>query len=144
MTGMENMRGTIGLAALLIALSAGTAVSEEAGGGTDPFYPSAERPLQAAPSPRGADWGRDPFNNPLSERTTAQPQAETSRGRSTTLTGIIYGDQARVAIIGGETVREGERVGEQRVAEIRRRSVVLVNAEGGREEVFLRDFSIRK
>jgi hypothetical protein len=50
----------------------------------------------------------------------------------------------RVAIIGGETYREGSMVGDQKLVDIKKRSVVLMNGSGGYDEVFLDDFSIRK
>jgi hypothetical protein len=60
------------------------------------------------------------------------------------LTGIIYSKHVRVAIIGGEALKEGSMVGDQKIVDIRRRSIVLQNSAGSREEVFLEDFSIRK
>ena len=121
-----------------------SARSEEGSGETDPFYPSADRPSQAVLPPANTDWGRDPFSNPLGGRPSVRPREESLRGESTQLTGIIFGQKVRLAIIGGETLREGAMVGRRKVMEIRMRSVVLLNPEGGREEIFLRDFSIRK
>jgi hypothetical protein len=73
-----------------------------------------------------------------------QQQDQNRRGRARTLTGIIYGKNVRLAIIGGETLGEGSMVGEQKLVDIRRRSVVLMNPAGGSEEIFLENFSIRK
>ncbi len=70
------------------------------------------------------------------------PKGTGGRAARSGLTGIIYSKHGRVAIIGGEALREGSMVGDKRLADIRKKSVVLMNASGGREEVFLEDFSM--
>ena len=120
-------------------------------GENDPFYPGSRPAVKAPYTPSGAEataetgtWGRDPFTNPFAGRTVAPAKeaAKTSRGRS--LTGIIYSPDIRLAIINGETFREGGMVGERKLVDIRAHSVVFLNAAGGQEEEFLEDFSIRK
>jgi hypothetical protein len=111
----------------------------------DPFYPSADRPGVIAPRPSGAgesSWGRDPFNNPLAGKAIVQKGQPSPANR--VLTGIIYSNDVRVAIFGGETYLEGSKVGDRKLAEIRMRSVVLIGAAGEKEEVFLEDFTMNK
>jgi len=109
----------------------------------DPFYPSADRPLATAPARSdNAAWGKDPFDNPLAGKAVEQKGKSAPGARM--LTGIIYGDGVRLAIYNGETYPEGSKVGDRRLVAIRSRSVVLMSAEGEREEVFLEDFSMRK
>lgn len=106
----------------------------------DPFFPSEGKLTVPAPPSGSGDWGRDPFNNPLG-RGPAPKGAERKAKRSG-LTGIIYGKHDRLAIIGGEALREGSIVGDKRLMDIRTKSVVLRDAAGGYEEIFLEDFSM--
>lgn len=124
---------------LLIAwlLAASTAWAEE----KDPFFPAGPRSSLTASVPQDRDWGRDPFSRPFEGKTSP---AASSVVRGSGLTGIIYGRNARIAIIDGETYREGSMVGGRKMVDIRKRSVVLMNDSGSREEVFLEDFSMRK
>jgi hypothetical protein len=111
----------------------------------DPFYPSADRPAVSATRPGGADespWGRDPFTNPLAGKSPVQKGAPSSGQRA--LTGIIYSKDVRLAIFGGETYHEGSKVGDRKLVDIRRRSVVFKSAAGEKEEVFLEDFTMNK
>lgn len=111
----------------------------------DPFYPSAARPSVTAPPPGGTDegpWGRDPFDNPLAGKATMQ-KGPLSPGQDRALTGIIYSRNVRVAIFGGESYQEGSMVGDRKLVDIRRRSVVFMIA-GVKEEVFLGDFTMNK
>lgn len=122
----------------ILTVSAATAV--EKADERDPFFPTGNRPAVQKQSPE-ADWGRDPFANPLSGR----PQVGTAkRGQphSARLTGIIYSKKVRIAIIGGEIVREGGMVSGKRLVDIRRKSVVLMDEAGRYEEIFLEDFGI--
>lgn len=121
-------------------LSASIALAQEGDGGRDPFNPSGGRPAVSAPAQD--DWGRDPFFNPLGRKPAAQPTVPGQTGSG--LTGIIYSKQVRLAIIGGEVLREGSMVGGKRLVDIRRKSVVLMDGSGRYEEVFLEDFSIRR
>jgi len=109
----------------------------------DPFYPAGPRSSVTTSISQDRDWGRDPFSKPFEGNTQATtPSGDQTRRQG--LTGIIYGKDARIAIIGGETYKEGSRIGDRRLVDIRKRSVVFMNDAGNREEVFLEDFSIRK
>ncbi len=113
----------------------------EEGDERDPFFPSEKKPAVPLPSPPGeADWGRDPFNNPLGRGPA--PKGAEGRAARRGLTGIIYSKHDRVAIVGGQALREGGMVGDKRLVDIRRKSVVLRDAAGGSEEIFLEDFSM--
>lgn len=113
----------------------------------DPFFPSGPRSVATVSSPQENNWGRDPFSRPFEETSrslvpSASRVLDLIGGRN--LTGIIYSKHARVAIIGGEALKEGSMVGDKKLVDIRRRSIVLQNSAGSREEVFLEDFSIQK
>lgn len=127
----------------MMVICATAAQAQEGRAERDPFYPSADRPMATSPA-RGEDnpWGRDPFENPFAGRSQAL-NAPASPGIRT-LTGIIYGNDVRLAIYNGETYHEGGKVGDKKLVAIRSRSVVLMNAAGEREEVFLEDFSMSK
>ncbi len=110
----------------------------------DPFYFSG-RPAVATPGPgedNKASWGRDPFNNPFAGKVAEQkgPIAPGIR----MLTGIIYSKHVQLAIYGGETYRKGSTVGDRKLVDIRRKSVVFTSEVGEKEEVFLEDFSVSK
>ena len=106
----------------------------------DPFFPP-ERSLLAPAAPSAEDgWGRDPFASPLAEKTPSL--AGGVNGKK--ISGIIYSRRSRVVVIGGDMLQEGSMVGDRRIVEIRKRSVVFQNASGGYEEVYLDDFSIGK
>ena len=131
---MRNARLIIGLSVLVSCL-AGVPV-EGTEWDKDPFFPAKPRPAAPTPSPEDKDWGRDPFDNPFGRKTTYQQPGARN------LTGIIYGKTVRLAIIGGEILGEGSTVGDQRLVDIRRKSVVLMNRAGRLEELFLVDFSL--
>lgn len=120
----------------------GSVIHGQAADERDPFYPSGPRPSVQSP-PQNNEWGSDPFDNPFAGKGASQ-QKEKSPGKTRALTGIIFGKNLRIAIMNGETLREGSMVGEQRLTVIRNRSVVLTSPDGVSEEVFLDDFSIRK
>ena len=101
----------------------------------DPFSPS-EKGTASPPD----EWGRDPFGNPL---TTGAPERH-NEGKGNLLTGIIYGVNASIAIIGGEALREGDKVGERKLVQIRKNSVVLMDPSGRHEELFLENYSMGK
>ena len=116
--------------------------AEEAAPEKDPFFPPERGLLAPAQKSEEDGWGRDPFSSPLSEKTPGGPSADF--GGRKAITGIIYSKKARVAVIGGEMLQEGSMVGDRRIVEIRKRSVVFQNAAGGYEEAYIEDFSIRK
>jgi hypothetical protein len=136
--GTSGMRNNV-FQILLITwmLAASTAWAED----KDPFFSAGPRSSVSASVPQDSNWGRDPFSKPFEGKT---PPAASSGARARGLTGIIYGQNARIAIIDGETYREGGRVGDQKLVDIRKRSVVLMNSFGIREEIYLEDFSIGK
>jgi hypothetical protein len=111
----------------------------------DPFFPSADRPAVTATRPGGAGesaWGRDPFDNPLAGKAIVQKGPSSPGIRM--LTGIIYSEDVRLAIFGGETYQVGSKVGDRKLVDIRRRSVVFMSAAGAKEEVFLEDFTMNR
>ncbi len=110
----------------------------------DPFFPSEQRPAAAAPTPEGNAWGRDPFTNPFGAKTLPGRQDQGVDKPQRSLTGIIYSKTQRLAIIGDEVLREGSRVGEKKIVDIRRKSVVLMDGSGRYEELTLEDFSLGK
>jgi hypothetical protein len=133
------------ISTVVAAFSMTAALAQERAVERDPFYPSPDRPSVTVDRPSGADespWGRDPFNNPLAGRSPVQKGAPAPGQRA--LTGIIYSQEMRLAIFGGETYQEGSTVGDRKLAEIRRRSVVFRSAAGEKEEVFLEDFTMNK
>ena len=134
------------LLSLMIAATmvfATTTWAKEGATDRDPFYPTENRPAAPAPVPAGDAWGRDPFNNPLAGRAPARTERRPdASGKG--LTGIIYSKDIRLAIINGEALREGSSMGKRKLVSIGLRSVRLVNADGGSEEVFLQDFLMRK
>jgi hypothetical protein len=135
------MRITAICIAVLVTAAAG-ASGQEGGGMRDPFFPSENRPKTTVTVPGGTEIGRDPFSNPLGGKATTSHSRPSSR--RTGLTGIIFGKQSRVAIFNGEVLQEGGRVGDKRIVDIRRRSVLLKSASGAYEEVFLEDFAFGK
>ena len=133
------------IATVVSAFSMTAAGAQERAVERDPFYPSADRPAVTTIRPGGtaeSPWGRDPFNNPLAGKGPAQNGAPAPGQRA--LTGIIYSQDVRLAIFGGETYQEGSKVGDRKLVEIRRRSVVFESAAGEKEEVFLEDFTVNK
>lgn len=60
------------------------------------------------------------------------------------LQSIIISPLYRAAIINGETVRVGDKVGDDRLVEVRENSVVLQNAQGRRVVELFPKVSIRK
>jgi hypothetical protein len=126
---------------ILIMVFSATAWAQQGAEEIDPFHPSGNRPTASAPA--DGTWGRDPFNSPLGGKPSVSKAPERA-GRGTGLTGIIYSPDIRLAIINGEALREGSAVGDKKIVDIRRQSVVFLNAGGGREEMVLEDFSIRK
>ena len=127
---------------IMLLVFAAAAWAQEGAEETDPFHPSGSRPA-TSPAPADGMWGRDPFNSPLAGQAPVS-KAPARAGRGMGLTGIIYSADVRLAIINGEALREGSVVGDKKIVDIRRRSVVFLNAAGGHEEAALEDFSIRK
>lgn len=136
------MRKTILYISIMIATAAfaSAVTAQQADQERDPFFGDGPRSSSTSTSQGNGEWGRDPFARPF-EGTAA---TQVTRAPEKKLTGIIYGKDERIAIIGGELVREGSMVGDQKLVSIGRRSIVLMNSTGGTEEVFLENFSVRK
>jgi hypothetical protein len=128
---------------ILMAATVSFASAQDAGSERDPFFSAGPRASGPAASPEEGEWGRDPFNRQVTEPGQPAPARE-GRAPGVKLSGIIYGKDVRLAIIGGEAHREGSMIGDQKLLEIGRHSVILTNSAGNREEVLLEDFSIRK
>ena len=108
----------------------------------DPFFPEGKGAV-ATSAPEA--WGRDPFGNPFAAGAPAQQETGAFRpDKERMLTGIIYGEETSVAIIGGEALRVGDRVGDRKLVEIGRNRVVLVDKSGRREEWSLENYSLGK
>jgi hypothetical protein len=137
------MRKTILYIGMMIATIALTSVvfAQQGGQERDPFF--GDRPgssVTITSHDSGTSWGRDPFSKPF-EGILAAPA---TRAPEKKVTGIIYGKDVRIAIIGGEIVREGSMVGDQKLVSVHQRSIVLMSSTGRTEEIFLENFSIRK
>jgi len=133
-----------GIMILVLAVLAGTARAQDVEPDRDPFS-SESRPGAAAPSPRDSEWGRDPFSNPFGgAKTSVRKGAVQPKEQGPALTGIIFNDDTRIAIVSGEVLREGGKLGDKQVAEIRMKSVTLMDASGHREELVLQDFTMGK
>ena len=140
---VEAMQRSLLYIAIFILMVAPVTAWAQKGDERDPFYPSARRPAPQAQQQSEADWGRDPFDRPFSGPPAGQARVPQQQGSASGgLTGIIYSKNVRLAIIGGEVLHEGSMVGDRRLVDIRKKSVVLMTAAGGREEMFLEDFSL--
>ena len=142
----EHMRKGLLYIIMTVTVIFATAVQAQEGAEEkDPFHPSAGRPVISVPGPPSGDdsWGRDPFNNPLAGKSVQQKGAP-SPGPGHVLTGIIFSNDVRLAIIGGETYQVGAKVGDRKLVDVRSRSVVFMSAAGEKEEVFLADFTMSK
>ena len=128
---------------ILSVVLAAAALAQEGVAERDPFSSREKGHAAPAPAPAGNGWERDPFSNPLANRTPARTE-RVSDARGKGLTGIIYSKNMRLAIINGEALREGSSIGDRKVASIGVRSVRLKNAAGAIEEIFLQDFTMRK
>lgn len=134
------MKRTLSISLLLVAAFAGAAFAQRVDQDRDPFFGDGPRSAATATVPDNDAWGRDPFNKPF-EGTAAVQEAHAPERK---LTGIIFGKSARIAIIGGEMVKEGDMVGDRKLMTIRERSIVLMNSNGSTEEIFLQNFSVSK
>ncbi len=89
-----------------------------------------ERGGPASPTPPG--WGDDPFDRrfrPGRESGTGSPSGATraSAGTGLHLQGVMNGPRGRTALVNGEVVREGDRIGGREVLQIGARSVLLLD-----------------
>jgi hypothetical protein len=153
-----NMMREMVFTALIISAVVGAARAQEGAAEIDPFHPSEVISALTATVPDNNSWGVDPFNNPLggkdqipkdqvpkdqAPKDQAQKEPE-SAPRNKGLTGIIFSNNMRLAIIDGNTLSVGSKMGGRKLVQIRTRSVVFEDASGGREEMFLKDFSAGK
>lgn len=137
------MKNAVICIALLFACASAARAGSE-GGGRDPFFPEQARatpPAPAAPA-GGGNWGRDPFANPLGGVRQQGVAVPARQGGGGGLSGIIYNKQTRLAIVAGEVLREGNMIGDRKIIDIRRRSIVVMTPAGGLEEMLLEDFSL--
>ena len=128
--------------ALLVFLAVTVAGAEERE--LDPFFPAERLATGAAQKPAQNKWGRDPFDNPFGGVKTSGSSRNQEAPRGSILTGIIYSPDARFAIVGGEVLRIGGKVGGKTITDIRRKGIVLKDPSGGAEEVVLEDFAAGK
>jgi hypothetical protein len=135
-------KGLIHIMVIMTVVFATAVQAQDSSAERDPFYPSINRPVTTAPVRDDGPWGRDPFDNPLAGKAIGQKGPSSPNIRM--LTGIIYSNGVRLAIFGGETYAEGSKIGDRKLVDIRRRSVVFKSAAGEREEVFLEDFSMSR
>jgi hypothetical protein len=125
------------------AFLVGNAAAQEQGVDRDPFFSDGPRSSgKAASQPRNDSMGRDPFSRPFDDNAPARRTVTRDTGKK--LTGIIFSETRRMAIIDGEVVREGGVVGDQKLVAVKSRSIVLTSRTGGKEELFLENFSIGK
>jgi hypothetical protein len=141
---VRNAQRFTGAVLFFIVIMGTSAWPQDGAGGRDPFFPSETRPAAPVPASRESAWGRDPFVAPGGGARTAPTKRPAARARGSGLTGIIYGEQTRLAVVDGEVLRVGGRVGDKRITDIRRRSVVLIDPAGRHDELFLEDFSAGK
>jgi hypothetical protein len=129
---------------IVLGAMAGVVSAQEAGPERDPFFSAGPRSSLTAPAEQGGEWGRDPFARPFDGAAAAVPQIQQpAPAPEFKLTGIIYNDTVRIAVINGEMVGEGGMVGGRKVLKVRNSSVVLANGPAGSQEFFLENFSIR-
>lgn len=130
---------------VLASLAASGAGAEEKG--QDPFFP-ADRPVTApARTAERREWARDPFEHPLGGvKKTAGVSRQREAPSGGALTGIICGPDVhdRFAIVGGEVLRIGGKVGTRTITDIRRKGIVLKGPSGDTEEMVLEDFTAGK
>lgn len=139
--GMDRNSVLFSLLLTALAFCSLTVSAQERELDRDPFFSAGPRAKATASPPHDGDWGRDPFSSPFEG--AAQPSAPQGAPVSgIKLSGIIYGKDVRLAIISGEILRQGGKVGDRKLVDIRSRSVVLRSDSGEEEEVFLEDFSM--
>ncbi len=143
----SNMNKTLCMSILIMVLLADFSLAQEPEPERDPFFADGPR-ASAADATQGKPqqeraWGRDPFSRPF-EGTANRRTAPVARARDKKLTGIIYGTDVHLAIIGGEVLREGSMLGDQKLTAVHEGSIVLTDNRGNTEEVVLENFSVRK
>src|SRR5574337_771684 len=95
------------LCMLVVSILCSTiALAQEGAAERDPFHPSEGRIAPAVTTRKDDPWGKDPFDNRLGGKVLVQKKEPGHSARGKGLTGIIYSSDARLAIIGGEVLRE--------------------------------------
>lgn len=99
-------------------------------------------PPEKTKKARKAHWGRNPFLTPWEMESleakkgiqpdTTQKQVSEARPRIIKIDAIIISDSEKVAIIGNNHVREGDRIGEEQVLRILPSGIILGSEKGQR------------
>jgi hypothetical protein len=96
-----------------------------------PARPAEHGDLRASATPAG--WGPDPFERRVFDgKEPAGAARPVARGAATPpsaglyLQGIMDGPMGRTALINGEIVREGQRIGTREVIQIGRKAVMIL------------------
>jgi hypothetical protein len=90
----------------------------------------APMPVAAAPSPATAAPPPAAITNPPPVANTSSPQAVAAVEKLPKVQGIIFNANRPIAIVSGQTVNVGDRVGDFRVKQITQNSVVFLRADG--------------
>jgi len=109
--------------------------AQAAGGPPPPAQLAAAPPKQGIPTPTEPGWGNDPFRRQFGPGSAVVPApASVQRhsdpapaGAGLELQGVMNGPSGRTALINGEVVREGERIGSREVVQIGARMVTLLD-----------------
>ena len=117
----------VALGSYYLSKDGGSKRSKRARGALGPPLLTMDAPGDTQPIPskvRGAGgpvhWGRNPFLTPEEEATGGRPGT-----KGLNIKTIIVGEEKSVATLGRYTVSVGENIGEEKVVEIRRDTVVL-------------------
>lgn len=91
---------------------------------------SAAERAAATPTPSG--WGDDPFQRRLRAGSATESPAPARPGGRPTATGLILqgimkGPRGRSALVNGQVIREGDRLGGREVMQIGERTVLLLD-----------------
>lgn len=70
--------------------------------------------------PKSIDWGKNPFLKPVHDVAVDE----------LLLTGIVYREDDRAALINGRMIRKGDKIGTNEVVEIEPERVILRNENG--------------
>ncbi|MGE5175137.1 MAG: hypothetical protein ACM3JJ_02075 [Hyphomicrobiales bacterium] len=91
----------------------------------------SDEPKQGPSTPTADGWGRDPFDRRFGAGgdDAPAPRHAPRTPPDLSLEGVMRGPAGRTALINGQIVREGDRIGSREVLQIGTRSVVLM--EGG-------------
>lgn len=107
----------------------------QAAGGPPPAPAQlAIAPKKGLSTPTAAGWGSDPFRRHFGPEAASAPSPAPERhgdavpaGAGLELQGVMNGPSGRTALINGEVVREGERLGSREILQIGARTVTLLD-----------------